>query len=140
MKRDPRLRGLSAEHHHALVLARRMARLAAGDAVDAGDAAAVGARFDRELEPHFRTEEELLLPALRAAGEAALAARTEADHAALRAAMAAARAGDGAALREFAARLEEHVRFEERELFPRCEERLADDVLDAVARRAPARG
>jgi len=101
------------------------------------DGAALGERFDAELEPHFCTEDELLLPALRLAGAAALAARTADDHAFLRGQVELARAGDGDAARAFAARLAEHVRFEERELFPACEALVPDGVLDEVARRAP---
>ncbi len=125
MKRDERLRGLSVEHHHALVLARA---LEGGAAVPD-----LTARFATELEPHFRIEEEVLLPALAAAGGAALVARTLDDHGALR-----------RLVREHAAafgrRLREHVRFEERELFPACEAQLDPTVLAEVAARRPARG
>jgi hypothetical protein len=138
MKRDPRLQGLSSEHHQALVLARSLAGIDA-PAWDAGRAARFGARFDAELEPHFRIEEELLLPALRRAGEAALADRTEADHAFLRDRAAAARAGDAEAARALGERLHAHVRFEERELFPCCEALLPGEVLDEVARRVAGR-
>ena len=98
---------------------------------------ALGLSFDSEMEPHFRVEEEVLLPALLVVGEVELVARTEQDHAWLRAQLAAARAGDGAAARAFGERLEAHVRFEERELFPACEALLPSQVLDEVGRRAP---
>ncbi len=137
MKRDPRLRGLSSEHHQALVLARSFTELAEAAAWSIEEAEGLGRRFDRELEPHFRVEEEVLLPALRAAGAAALVERTEADHAFLRTSVAAARTGVVAAARAFGERLHEHVRFEERELFPACEATLPGEVLDEVARRAP---
>lgn len=135
MKRDPRLHGLSSDHHHALVLARAL-----GDAretwnSDAG--AALGERFDAEIAPHFAVEEELLLPALREVGAAELVDRTLTDHGVLRAQIARARAGHGPSARAFGERLSEHVRFEERELFPACEARLSSEVLDAVLRRAP---
>ncbi len=93
------------------------------------------ARFEAELAPHFAVEEDLLLPALRAAGGEALAARTAADHEALRAHLAAAAASPGR-LAEFAEALRAHVRFEERELFAACEA-LPGETLEAVARRAP---
>src|SRR5690606_8894377 len=120
MKRDPRLRGLSSEHHQALVLARTLTTLVAEGRIEAA-AAELEGRFLRELEPHFRVEERLLLPALREVGEVALVEQTEADHAFLRAAAAAVRAGQRDALTGFAERLVEHVRFEERALFPCCE-------------------
>ena len=132
MKRDARLRRLSGEHHHALVLARELSRHVASGAADAPVVRDLRGRFDRELEPHFRVEETILLPALRALGDHALAARIEADHSALRAHLAAAERGDAGQLGLFAERLVEHVRFEERELFPRCEALLPDAVLDAV--------
>jgi uncharacterized protein YeaO (DUF488 family) len=118
MKRDPRLHGLSSDHHRALALARA---LRAEGATLAGVMA--------ELEPHFRIEEDVLLPALDAAGERALADRVREDHAFLRTCPAPA---------AFAARMADHVRFEERELFPRCEAVLDGAVLDEVARRSRA--
>lgn len=134
MKRDARLRGLSSEHHQALVLARTTA--ADQDPWTEARGAALLRRFASELEPHFRVEEELLLPALRLAGERALADRTAEEHARLRALAAAAGAGEPAAARAFGELLQAHVRFEERDVFPACEARLPDDVLDAVARSA----
>jgi hemerythrin-like domain-containing protein len=101
------------------------------------DGIALGTRFDTELEPHFRIEDEVLLPALRRVGAGSLAARTEADHAFLRTTVVAARQGEGTAARAFGERLSDHVRFEERELFPACEAALSADVLATVALRAP---
>ena len=135
MKRDPRLRGLSSEHHQALVLARTLA--APNASWHAADGVLLGQRFDSELEPHFLIEEEVLLPGLRAVGRVDLVDRTIADHLFLRASASAARAGDAEAARAFGTRLGDHVRFEERELFPACEALLPDGVLDEVARRAP---
>jgi hemerythrin-like domain-containing protein len=128
MKRDARLQGLSSEHHQGLVLARRAAN---GEL----DAAAVRRRFDAELAPHFQVEEEALLPALEEVGEAALAARTRREHAELRGHLAAGERGETGRLAEFGALLERHIRFEERELFPAAEARLADDQLDLIGQR-----
>jgi hemerythrin-like domain-containing protein len=137
MKRDLRLQGLSSEHHQALVLARRLLEgLQRGEGWSAERGSELAARVKSELEPHFAVEEDLLLPALRAIGEHSLCERLERDHAALRRDAAAARMGDDAATRRFAERLVEHVRFEERELFPACEARLPSAVLDEVGRRA----
>jgi hemerythrin-like domain-containing protein len=134
VKRDPRLHGLTSEHHAGLVLARRVRRACEEGR---GDAAAVRRRFDAELEPHFRVEEDLLLPALAEAGEHLLARRTLEDHAALRAHLAAAEAGDPARLGAFAALLEVHIRFEERELFPAAERALRAEQLERVQALAP---
>ena len=133
MKRDARLRKLSTEHHHALVLARDLSRHAAAGTADASVVRELRARFERELQPHFLVEESLLLPALRAIGDEALAARVEADHSTLRAHLDAAERGEEGHVGRFAELLTEHVRFEERELFPSCEARLPGALLDAVA-------
>jgi hypothetical protein len=130
MKRDPRLHGLSSDHHHALALARELSRTRW--TAEAG--AALQRRFAAELEPHFRVEEEVLLPALRDVGCTDLVERILEDHRALRALVAV---GDEPAALSFGLRLQEHVRFEELELFPACEARLPAQVLDEVARRVP---
>lgn len=135
MKRDARLHGLTSDHHHALVLARRVAREHATGGADL--VRIVRETFERELAPHFAVEEEVLLPALAEAGEVALVERTREEHALLHGHLAAAEAGDMARLADFAALLERHVRFEENELFPAAEARLGDDVLVAVAARRP---
>ncbi len=130
MRRDPRLRELSSEHHQALVLARRALTATPPQAPEIW--AEVRRRFYAELEPHFEIEERLLLPALEAAGYVALAARTRADHAHLR----RLRAGDDddhGRLQTFGDLLAAHVRFEERELFPAAEACLPPEVLEAVA-------
>ena len=137
MKRDPRLHGLSSEHHHALVLARALKRH--DGPWTERDGETLKRRFDTELEPHFCVEEEVLLPALRLAGATTLADRTVEDHEFLRNHVQAARTGDGSAAVAFATRLYDHVRFEERELFPACE-LLADEILDEVMRRSPKKG
>ncbi len=96
-------------------------------------------RFAAELEPHFRIEEEHLLPALEAVGEAELVARTRKEHRVLREAVHPEEAG-AAALKRFGERLERHIRFEERVLFPTAEKVLDDDALQAVGRAREARG
>ncbi|MCL4813357.1 MAG: hemerythrin domain-containing protein [Vicinamibacteraceae bacterium] len=142
MKRDPRLHGLSSDHHHALRLAWDVAEAAKTHALDANLVERVRATFDAELAPHFAVEEEVLLPALTATGTATAAAlveRTLRDHRWLQAELEAAEGGDASRLLAFAERLKAHVRFEEHELFPTCEHELADEVLDEAARRAPKR-
>lgn len=137
MKRDVRRQGLSSDHHTTLVLARSLATQAETGADAAGRT--LETRFATELEPHFRSEEEVLLPALLVAGEVGLALRTADEHAMLRHAVATMSRGDGTALAAFAGQLVSHVRFEERERFPCCEQRLPGEVLDEVLRRTSRR-
>jgi hemerythrin-like domain-containing protein len=136
VKRDIRLQGLSSDHHHALVFARKLEQRVAANSVDASLILDMAARFEDMLLPHFRVEEELLVPALVALGEDSLVQRILDEHRRLQDAVVAANGGDYSVVGEFASLLTEHVRFEEREVFPVCEERLPAEVLDGVGRRA----
>lgn len=128
MKRIPALQALSREHHAALVLAKACIRAAELDAATAiaDQCASVRHAFVAELTPHFDFEEQNLLPVLLAAGETELVARTLKEHEAMRAMVRTINDHvEAAALAEFGRLLSDHVRFEERELFPRYE-MLAD--------------
>ena len=107
MKRDPRLAQLSREHHTALRVGRRL--------LEGGASAVLGAEQDA-LAAHFAEEEARFVPLLRERGEAALAERLLREHAALRGLFADAARGEREA--ETGQALIDHVRFEERELFP----------------------
>lgn len=119
MKRSPSLVALSREHHTALVWAKRAQRGGSSDPKTL--VTQLAAVFDREMEPHFQTEERGLLPALRACGQNDLVDRTLADHRSLRNEVARIRAGCTDAVEAFGRLLGAHVRFEERELFPVAE-------------------
>jgi Hemerythrin HHE cation binding domain len=127
MKRSAALTPLSHDHQHALDAALRLRR--------AGDAAAVAhfrAFFEREGRRHFEIEERLVLPALPGddAQWAAGVARVLSDHAAIRA--AAGSLDSIGAARELGQRLHDHVRFEERTLFPYLERRLDAAELERL--------
>lgn len=107
MKRHTRLAQLSREHHTALRLGRH---LLAG-----GAQAELGAELPG-IEAHFAEEERALLPLLETDRHGAFAERLRAEHAQLRHLFAAALSGRDEALAGQA--LIDHVRFEERELFP----------------------
>jgi hypothetical protein len=129
VKRSPELTPLSHEHHQALFVAMGLKRAEGPEAANAflDYHEETGAR-------HFEIEEALLLPGWLAAdpdAETADAHRILAEHLEIRTAAARIRAGGAAVaeLRELGELLERHVRFEERELFPRIEERLDDESL-----------
>lgn len=132
MKRHPALVHLSHDHHHALVEARRLKRAATGP--DRAAAATAFAAFFAEVTvPHFREEEESLFPLAAWSDEARPhVVHALLDHQQLHALTARLREpsealpGTMAALGDL---LEQHVRREERELFPLLE-RIAADVLD----------
>lgn len=136
MKRHPALASLSRDHHHALVVAQRLSR---ANASTAGEACrAFLDHWNAEEKLHFRLEEELLLPAYAEHGEPEHAAiiRMLIDHILIR--RDAARLADAPPLRllhDLGARLAEHVRFEERELFPLIETTLPEPELQALGDR-----
>lgn len=136
MKRCDGLAPLSREHHAALVLAKTLTAAHSGRGADDGLLAAVLLRFDRELEPHFRVEEQALLPLLKAAGEIELVARTLREHTDLRDLIRRIRARDEACLHPFGAKLDAHVRFEERALFPVAQVVLTPESLARAADHA----
>lgn len=136
MKRSPQLIPLSHEHHVALEAALRLRRAQASDLGDAVDRFAlfwndVGAdHFDREEEvlgPAAPSDDIVLQDGMR---------RMSAEHREIRALADTVLAGpaDVSAARALGERLNDHVRFEERELFPLIEARLDATALDEVAR------
>lgn len=133
MKRTEALKPLSREHHHALFLAKVVT-----DQDGGGDSVQRFVEFwQSEGKDHFRIEEEILLPGsgLPGADEDPEVARMLADHEAIRNGVARLASGDADATEvvELAELLRKHVRFEERELFPRIERNLSDDQLAGLA-------
>jgi mannose-6-phosphate isomerase-like protein (cupin superfamily) len=144
MKRHSSLIPLSHDHHHALVQARRLRRAAGGDLTARRAAAASFLRFfSDESVRHFRQEEERLFPALVdvASGEELLV-KALLDHQRLRALVArldqnlSRSATDAPLMRELADQLENHIRLEERRLFPLMEE-LVPEALGRLDLAGP---
>ena len=131
MKRSPELTPLSREHHTALARALGLRRAEPDTVADA--VAAFREFFATKGERHFAKEEELLLPAL-GPGDEALADRLRAEHAEVRR-LAAELGDDVAAARELGELLNDHVRFEERELFPHLEATLDPARLEEIGRQ-----
>lgn len=131
MKRSAQLSSLSREHHVALEMALRLRK------ATASDAGAVRERFVRffedEARPHFRAEEELLLPAFarHVSPEDPDIVRVLTDHVEVRRRAADLAAGvvDLAELHALGNLLHDHIRHEERRLFPRIEAALDSEAL-----------
>jgi hemerythrin superfamily protein len=146
-RRHPSLIPLSHQHRDALALAFRLHHPAPPGPVTAmtpastpqSRAADTLAFFARHLVAHFRAEEDVLFPFLRACQDRmAVLDELVADHRRLEALRdrVAAAADDAAlapALTAFADLLEAHVRREERELFEHFPEAIAPDEADALA-------
>ena len=132
MKRSPALTSLSHDHHQALWVALQLKR-----ADDTPAATAFLDFIDGLGSTHFRIEEELLLPGWIAGdsdADLAMATRVLAEHLEFRAAARRLRSPGFAVddLHELGAALERHVRFEERDLFPRIESGLDRDAIRAL--------
>jgi hypothetical protein len=136
MKRDPALVTLSHDHHRALFVAHKLRRAAEPTAAEARAAFLVF--WERHGEAHFRLEEDVLLPAYAAHGDPhhPFVARALCDHVAIRHRAAELARDPTPALADLAAlgtALAEHVRLEERELFPLIESTMPAKALTVVA-------
>jgi iron-sulfur cluster repair protein YtfE (RIC family) len=136
VKRSPQLRDLSEDHHYGLTAARRLRRAAEGHEALPEAVAAFLAAWEEEIAPHFRQEEEILLPAFarRAGAEHELIVRTLTEHVALRRDVSELelRPEDPEQAAEVARALHDHIRFEERRLFPAIEAALAGAELERL--------
>ena len=138
-RRSRELSPLSSEHHQALLIAFQLKKGLAGHSESAGapkdlpGLLALARRFqDTVFVAHTKAEEELLGRPL-AAGDMK---RLQFEHAEMLRLLETARTSRPADVRQalstFADLLERHVRWEERELFPACEDALGDDVLAGI--------
>ncbi len=133
MKRAEALRPLSREHLNALLAAKRLRE--AGDLEEA--TRAFLGFWEGDGQRHFRVEEEVLLPvwAMHAEVDRPGVARMLDEHLAIR--REALRLTAGAAsldeARDLGRLLHDHVRFEERQLFPLVEDALEADSLSLLA-------
>lgn len=137
IERHDALAPFSRDHYAGLVQAQRLKKSADADDVTRRRALSqfVDA-WDHDLAVHFRDEERLLAELLDPAdrerllgehhrlGDLATAARS----------LRRERDPDADTLREIGETLEAHIRWEERELFARLQDRLADDRLAELER------
>jgi hemerythrin-like domain-containing protein len=136
MKRAPTLAGLSRDHQHGLAVALQLRRATAETAANAK--AAFVAFWEEEGQRHFRTEEEVLLPAAahHVAPATDAVVRVLVEHVDIRrraAELALAPVAELDDLHVLGDRLHQHIRHEERVLFPLIEEALPNEELAAVA-------
>ncbi len=141
-KRHPSLAPLSRDHHHGLSLALKLrqgpkALLADGWTHDPVRQARRVLRFaGEELAPHFAAEEEALFPFVRSRlfELGPLLERLIGEHRLMEAMLAQLASVEGppppGLLEQIGGQLENHIRAEERELFPACESLGID--LDAI--------
>ena len=91
--------------------------------------------FNEDLEKHFGDEEQLLFCKLPA--DDALRKRAEAEHLSIRNLVAAIaeNKNDYGLLSQLADELEQHIRFEERELFNHLQDLISSDDLASIEKR-----
>ncbi len=133
MKRAPELRSLSNDHHRALVIAK-MAKKANSEG---GETVAdiwreMEKYFSTELENHFRIEETYIASHLEALGETELVEKLYNEHQEIRSHFESGSTRTVTDLTDFGKLLEQHVRFEERELFGVAQELLSPDALASI--------
>ena len=136
LKRTPHLYLFSHEHHDGLVVANR---------IKAGVTKNVDVRilsnyilsfWESALAEHFRFEESLLLPLFQE--EAVMRNRFQAEHEQIRKLInkiSAQPQTDQSLAQDFAKLLHDHIRFEERELFPKIQESHSEEVLSGIAEK-----
>jgi len=139
MLRDKSLIPLSRQHQHALALCVRMKRASPIAESDLGTwQAEMEQDFKAEIRVHFAAEEQFVFSAAREFSELSpLVEELLSDHAWLRERFAGAEARElsGGELAEFARRLSEHIRKEERQLFERLQELMSPEQLALMGRR-----
>jgi hypothetical protein len=132
MQRSDELAPLSREHHQALALALRLRRCTDDDVAELRrDAVAF---WQEEAAAHFRAEEELVLPAAApyVPPSDPDVVRVLVEHVELRRRFHDAGEATAGDLRALGTVLHDHVRHEERVLFPRIEAALTADELAAL--------
>jgi hemerythrin-like domain-containing protein len=141
VQRAEALKGLSREHHEALVLARR----AIATVTDPHSAAAQDQRshlierWAQQFAPHFAREEQTLFPALKRTGHSEPVAVARMQHDALHELVKRLRQGDALALAPWGDAMDAHVRFEERTLFPLAQTVFEPSELTDVMKPSASR-
>lgn len=144
-RRHDRLIPLTHDHHHALKEAKGLAVASAGDATERSVAASAFVDFfERDTRAHFREEEEVVFPLVVDVPEMeAPLARVMMEHVRIHAMVERLRRelGEGAVTREALGHLgnvlQDHVRYEEKVLFPLIEAAASADLdrIDLAPRR-----
>jgi hypothetical protein len=140
IKRHPALLSFSREHHFGLLLVWKIKQgLAFGITADR-IARYIIYFFDVDLKAHFTDEEAFLFSRLPVTD--ALRMQAEAEHKEIYSLVTdiAANTNDEAIIRDFSAKLEKHIRFEERVLFNHLQNNIPSDELAEIEKRTSASG
>ena len=133
IKRSKSLVPLSKDHHEGLLIVWKIRQGQKNHVTEKRIADFVSHAFTKHLQPHFLEEEELLFSKLPAGDELLLKAKEQ--HASIRKMIAELRPDQASTSTELTAigdLLEEHIRFEERKLFPYLEKQLTPEDLQEI--------
>ncbi|MET1257326.1 hypothetical protein [Aliikangiella maris] len=129
MKRAPQLRALSNEHHQSLVLARKAKNTGKDGFASVEDTwQEVDSHYQSVLKQHFQIEEDFIAKQLTQLGEKEMTYRLFDEHKQLKQLLESEQK-TLESLVQFGELLEQHVRFEERELFQTAQNKLSEDDL-----------
>lgn len=133
-RRHPSLVPISHDHHHGLVAAQRLERGDSAYRDITGIPASIVALWDRELADHFAIEEEIVFARSYSDRTTGMIARVLQEHRDIRAIVEECAGGNCSetAARKLGTLLKEHIRFEERELFPAIQEELTSEALQRL--------
>ena len=133
IKRSKNLVPLSKDHHEGLLVVWKIRQGLRSVVSNGRIADFVLHAFEKHLEPHFIEEEKLLFPKLP--GNDELLIKAVSQHAFLRQMVAELRANaepTTTRLKSFGNLLEEHIRFEERELFRHIEQEVPAGEMEII--------
>ncbi|MEH6651334.1 MAG: hemerythrin domain-containing protein [Motiliproteus sp.] len=135
MKRIDQLQQLSRDHHQALVLANRCNKAAttADPEICHQQWLTVRNKFVAELLPHFRIEEQTIIKPLIRLQNSTLLDQLLHEHGLMQACVFDNASSEIERLKLFGKLLSDHVRFEERQLFPYLEQHLTNEELAQIA-------
>jgi len=138
MLRNKNLVPLSRQHQHALALCVRIERASPIDGSKVVEwQTEIAQQFDAEIKIHFAAEEQIVFPVARNFSELnSLVEELLGEHRLLRACFtkAESRQMRSDEITEFARRLSEHIRKEERQLFERLQQLLPAEEMERVGR------
>jgi hemerythrin-like domain-containing protein len=132
IKRSPQLAPLSREHHEGLLLVWKIYQGLKNNIDPERIRKYVLWYWQSHIKPHFYQEEKILLPYLPPNQE--LARRLKTEHEQIREMILSLdQEGEKSILPALAKFLDDHIRFEERELFGYLEQILSKDQLDVIS-------
>lgn len=131
IKRSPQLAPLSREHHEGLLLVWKILQGLKYNVDPVRIQKYILWYWESHIKPHFYQEEKILQPYFPPENE--LLKRMIAEHEQIREfVLRFDKGSDRNTLKNFAALINDHIRFEERQLFTYLEQILSKDQLDVI--------